>query len=148
MDFERATKTQLIDYAREELGLNLPSSLRRDELIARIDEKLRERDSRPRNKVKIKVLKDPTHTGNDDVLLSINGRAVTIKRDYEVWVKPEYVALLDTCIRVIRTQDPETLEWHVDKAPMYPYIVLDGHDVLERFKKGNDELSGAGSAAA
>jgi len=147
MDFERATKAQLIDYAREELGLNLPNTMRRDELLARIDQKLRERDGKPRNKVKIKIMKDPSVTGNDDVMLSINGRAITIKRDYEVWVHPMYVALLQNCRRVVRTQDPETLKWHVDTAPMYPFMILDGHDVFERFMKG-DDVSGTGSKAA
>ena len=137
INFDTATKAQLLQYAQEELGLSISPSTKRDDILAKISAKLgvgQGEDKGVTGKVKIILNKMPGESS--DVRLSINSdRSITIKRGYEVWVEPAFVALLRTLKKRELSQDPETLEWEERISDTIPFSILENGELVDKFEE-------------
>jgi hypothetical protein len=75
-------------------------------------------------RVKIIISESDGDDGQADVFLSVNGKAYTIKRGFEVDVPREVLEVLDHAITTKMIQNPTTFEMSYKNVPRFPYQVI------------------------
>jgi hypothetical protein len=105
MNLSKSSKAQLLDYATVELGLELPETMSRDEMISQIKlatgqgDALAAADAAPEKKAQPKTIKIQLHTvegqtGASDVPVMCNGKSYLLRRGVEIDAPPEVVDIL------------------------------------------------------
>jgi hypothetical protein len=75
-------------------------------------------------RVKIIISESDGDDGQADVFLSVNGKAYTIKRGFEVEVPPEVVEVLEHAVTTKMVQNATTFEMSYKNVPRYAYQVV------------------------
>lgn len=113
IDFESANKAALRDYAENELGVDLPASLNKDEMVEKIKELLGNSEVVEKEQPKEVTLMIPKmegDTGRQPVFVNLNGRRYLIQRGQKVTVPyGVYEILMNAVERKYESvRDPET----------------------------------------
>jgi hypothetical protein len=132
-DLMAASKDELREYARNELGINLPSNasestLREKVAVAMGVEVLNTaapaRAARKPKSVVINIHKTQGKLGRSDVFVSVNNRDYLIKRGVDVDVPAEVVHVLENAVEDVFEYDEARKDIVRREAHAYPFTVV------------------------
>ena len=124
IDLEASTKSQLRDYAAEELGVDLPENMNKDQMVLKIKEMTEEvKPSKIPKTVKIKIPRMEGDTGKQPVFVNFQGREFLIQRNKEVEVPYGVYEILKNAVefRYETVRDPETGRRDLEKTEVQSY---------------------------
>jgi hypothetical protein len=132
-DLMAASKDELREYARNELGINLPSnaseSTLREKVAAAMGVEIlntaapAKADAKPKT-VKINIHKTQGKLGRSDVFVSVNNRDYLIKRGVDVDVPVEVVHVLENAVEDVFEYDEQKKDIVRREAHAYPFTVV------------------------
>lgn len=109
------TKDELIAQAKETYSVDLSKSMARDDMIQKIEKlavdsvPLQVHVERTANTVEpmyeLMIHEQEGDHGNDDVAVSVNGRAYVIKRGHKVVVPESILHVLNNAVQTVFTRD-------------------------------------------
>jgi len=130
IDLTAANKDELREYARNELGINLPSNATEETLRERILAHLNgpagtKPAASPKSKTAvINIHKTQGKLGRHDVFVSVNNRDYLIKRGVDVEVPLEVVHVLENAVEDVYEFDEEKRDIVKREAHAYPFTVV------------------------
>lgn len=147
-----ATKEEMKQYARDELGIALPLTMNEATMRQKIRDRMAElgvsdahapnsetvctakgdstKAGKRKNYVTIIVAKSQEKGGGQPVFVGVNAKGYTIPRGIPVAV-PNFVEYaLRQAIQTVYDWDEETLKLTAREVPTYPYNVVAGHEHL------------------
>ena len=132
-DLMAASKDELREYARNTLGINLPTNASEQTLRERVAMALGiEVAAAPataptksmRKTVVINIHKTPGKLGRSDVFVSVNNRDFLIRRGVDVEVPGEVMHVLENAIEDAWEMDDETRDLKKREVHAYPFTVV------------------------
>ena len=130
IDLTAANKDELREYARNELGINLPSNATEETLRERILAHLNgpagaKPAASPKGKTAvINIHKTQGKLGRHDVFVSVNNRDYLIKRGVDVEVPLEVVHVLENAVEDVYEFDEDRRDIVKREAHAYPFTVV------------------------
>ena len=130
IDLTAANKDELREYARNELGINLPSNATEETLRERILAHLNgpagaKPAASPASKTAvINIHKTQGKLGRHDVFVSVNNRDYLIKRGVDVEVPLEVVHVLENAVEDVYEFDEDRRDIVKREAHAYPFTVV------------------------
>lgn len=139
IDVQSATKTQLIDYAKNDLGLELPTTMKLEDLRAAVADAMGVDLQEPPKAVKVAPTAERTYTiniaktegatGGDDVFVGVNGVGYLLRRGIDIPDVPaSVIEVLRNAkeMRYEQRRNPQTgqREMLTREVQAYPFSVV------------------------
>ena len=131
IDLTAASKDELREYARNELGINLPSNATeetlRERILAHLNGPVGAKPTASPPKAKAAVInihKTQGKLGRHDVFVSVNNRDYLIKRGVDVDVPVEVVHVLENAVEDVFEYDEQKKDIVRREAHAYPFTVV------------------------
>lgn len=139
IDLNTASKAEMKEYGRDELGLTLTMNMSEDTMRQRIRDQLTElgrpepekpinlgQKGKEASYVEINIAKSKEKGGARPVPVGVNGVMYTVPRGKNVLVPPSVEYVLRKAVATTYEQDDETGQMHDTDSLRFPYQVVGG----------------------
>lgn len=155
-DIEKATPEELIDYARDELGIVLTRNMKSGTMRQRIADACKEQGkSLPipervapeigkTGMVTINIQRTAEKGGGAPVFVGFQGRSFMIPRGKNIPVPAAIEEILHNAVKTVHEMpdaDSPDSELQSRDVPAHPYQIIAGHEHIRRFQKAQAEAS-------
>jgi len=135
-EIEQASRDELLAYAKDVKGLDLPKQIRTETLrnkllgteASSVDVEENTQDAAPQKEKRVKIIIQQSDTDGQDVFVGVNGRPYLIQRGEEVEVPEHIVEVLRNAKRTVHTTvvDRQTGETSLESREVlaYPFSIV------------------------